>query len=100
MSIFYAAANALYGQVHEQQIGECIDNLCCVLRYNIILQPSALILAICSIFFNLLTSSHQSRVDVTGDHRPSCSGGYAIEGSSEKKVVAISPQSTQKLRMV
>jgi hypothetical protein len=28
VSIFYAAANALYSQVHEQQVGERVDNLC------------------------------------------------------------------------
>ena len=35
------------------------------------------------------TSSHQFKVDVTGDQYPSPAGGYAIEGSQERYVFDI-----------
>lgn len=97
MSIFDATANALCSEVHEQQIRKSINDLCRILRYDIVLQPSALVF---TKVLSLLTSSHQSNVDVTGDQRPSCSGGYGIEGSREKKGAAISPLKKKHATMI
>ena len=64
MSVDKAAADSFGGQVDEEEVGEGVYYFCAVLRDDVVL---------CTLDFILrkgfceLTSSHQSKVEVTGD---------------------------------
>lgn len=77
--------NTLGCQIHEQEICSGIDNFGRILRHDIVLSTCQRTTARCQ-SRALLTSSHQSSVEVTGDQKPSCSGGYGMAGSCSKKV--------------
>jgi len=79
MAMFPTAYDAFDSQVHEEEVGHCIDNLGCILCRVIILKlvnPEASLHR-----FHPPTSSHQFNVEVTGPQYPFCGGGYATEGS-------------------
>ena len=77
MSILQAIAYALGSEVHEQQVRERVDHLSRIVSDNVVLQIVSNILSLHPIYLGTSThtSSHQSRVDVTGENQPSCSGG-------------------------
>jgi hypothetical protein len=74
MAVFQTVANALACEVYEQQIREGVDDLRSVRSNDIVLYSFSNIQAQRK-WELLLTSSHQSSVDVIGLQYPSCSGG-------------------------